>query len=70
MLALQCVITPSDREKHLLTHFQKNNLFNTDFFLPAAVCLVCLNSTCFALPTKHGKSSVFIQSMLECQVLI
>lgn len=29
---LRCVITPSDREKHLLTHFQKNNLFNTDFF--------------------------------------
>lgn len=69
LLELQCVITPSDKEKHLRTHFRQNNLSNKGFF-PVTVCLVCLNTTCSALPTKHSKSSVFIQSTLECQVLI
>lgn len=70
MLVLQRVITPSDKDKHLLTQFQQNNLFNTGGFFPVTVCLVCLNATCFALPTKQSKSLVFIQSTLECQVLI
>lgn len=69
ILILQCVITPSDKEKHLLTHFRQNNLFSIGFF-PVTVCLVCLNATCSALPTKHSKSLVFIQSTLECQGLI
>lgn len=68
LLELQCVITP-DKEKHLRTHFQQNNVSNKGFF-PVTVCLVCLNTTCSALPTEHSKSSVFIQSTLECQVLI